>query len=708
MKSADGSPRLWSLQAVVALVFTLIVLAISGSLIGFNHQQLTTLTLRDAEDDFRRITDNVRGEISGGFRITGSVLDTITLTVDPTMPLEELGPRLLAILKDLEKPLPAAMGIFVGRGDGTHVVVQSLAGGGPPEIGPPSDGAAYVFMIVERPATGPTARWIVVDQMGRELRRVSSQPTTFDPRKRPWYGPSLTSQESIVTSPYRFANIPEAGITIARRASQKSDAVFGIDMTLASLDQYLEKLRFPPELELLIFDDAGTLIAHPHGDVFRKIRQADKDDRLLKVADLGEPLLRSMYSTFEKLSGRTENALFDVGGVNYFGRTERVGNGFGNLFISLAIPYETLLGPAEQIRTNLLMISAISVALALLFVMFASRRLSLPLRVAAEDIRRIMQFEFVHLQRKPARVFEIQELMRALDTLELALSTFMRYVPRALVRGIIGRKFSSDLGGTRQPITVLFSDIAGFTTLAEELDPEDVMIRTSRYFSEVGNELLRSGATIDKYIGDSIMAFWNAPEEREDHVSLGCLGALRAARRLDGLNAQFIAEGGLPMRTRFGLHTGEAVVGNVGSVDRVNYTALGHTVNIASRLEKLNKRYATTILVSEAVRSAAGEEYIFRFVDRVVPEGAHVAIAIFELLGADVPGEPELKPGTDRARTLKTWEEACALYHSGDLEKAAARLEKLIELVPDDLLFRIYLERCRAESHKAAAVAEGS
>ncbi|WP_112663753.1 adenylate/guanylate cyclase domain-containing protein [Microvirga flavescens] len=696
MKQSDGSGRLWSLQAVVAIVFTVIVLAISGSLIGFNHAQLTKLTLRDAEEDFRRIVDNVRGEVSGGFRIAGSVLDTISLTVDPNQPLDALAPRLLTILTDLERSLPAAVGLFVGRGDGSHVLVQSLSGGIPPEIGKPVAGAAYAYKLVEQQPAGAIARWIVVDRTGHELQRIPPQPTTFDPRQRPWYEPSVASDGSIVTPPYRFASVPEAGITMAHRAEQRDDAVFGIDMTLASLDQYLERLRFPPELELLIFDDTGTLIAHPHGNSYRQILQADKEARLLKVTDLNAPLLRSMYANFQGLGGRVENVSFDVGDQNYFGRTERVGDGFGNLFISLAVPYETLLGPAEQLRSQLLLISAASVALALLVVVLTARRLSRPLQVAAEDIRRIMRFEFGHPARPQPRVFEIQQLRRAIDTLELALSTFMRYVPRALVQGIIGRTFSSELGGKRQPITVLFSDIAGFTTLAEELDPEDVMMRTSRYFSDVGSELLRSGATIDKYIGDSIMAFWNAPEEREDHVSLGCLGALRAARRLDRLNEQFIAEGSLPMRTRFGLHTGEAVVGNVGSVDRVNYTALGHTVNMASRLEKLNKRYGTIILVSETVRAAAGEHYVFRFVDNVVPEGAHKAMAVFELLGVAHEGEPELQPSDERLRTLKAWEAACASYDSGDLEKAAAQLDALIESAPDDLLFRIYLERCRA------------
>jgi adenylate cyclase len=700
MQPTGRKPFLWSLQAVVALVFTLIVLAISGALIGFNHQQLTALTLRDAEEDFQRIASNIRDEIAGSLRIAGSVLDTASLTIDPELPAEQLAAILTPVLKDLDKALPAAMGIFVGRADGSHVVVQSLDGVRPPEIGPGLDDAAFAFMIVENGVDGPTARWIVTDGQGQELRRIPPQPTTFDPRKRPWYAPSLASAGTILTPPYRFANVPEAGITLARQSRQKANAVFGIDMTLASLDQYLDKLRFPPELELLVFDSTGTLIAHPRGGSYRLIRQADLKNRLLTVDDLGSPLLSGMYRTFQEAPGRQErSASFTIAGEDHFGRTERVGEGFDNLFISLAIPYDTMMGPAEGIRTSLLVISAASVALALLIVLLASRRLALPLRRAAGDIRRIMKFEFGHARTERSHVIEVQELSRAIDTLELALSNFMRYVPNALVRGIISRTFSSELGGKRQPITVLFTDVAGFTPIAEALDPEEVMAKTSRYFSDIGGELVRSNATIDKYIGDSIMAFWNAPEERQDHVALACLGALRAARRLDRLNAEFLTEGGSPMPTRFGLHTGDAVIGNVGSADRINYTALGHTVNMASRIEKLNKRYGTTILVSEDVRKAAGGDCVFRFVDRTVPEGAHHAIALYELLGTSLPGEPELEPFPESLLTLKAWEEACATCETGDWETASSRLEELVAVAPNDRLFQVHLERCHANVH---------
>jgi len=697
MRWAGDKRVLWSLQAVVALVFTIIVLAISGTLIGVNHHQLTTLTLRDAEEDFGRITGSVRNEVAGTLRVASAVLDTVSLTVDPNLPLGQLAVILTPALKDLDRILPATTGLFIGRGDGSHILVQTLDDSRPPELGPDIGNAVLAYKIVQPGPAGEMVEWVTVDAEGRELRRIPPQPTDFDPRKRPWYTMSQTANGTVLTPPYRFANVPRVGVTLAQKSRQRSDAVFGIDMTLASLDLYLDKLRFPPELELVIFDRAGALIAHPHGGSLRQINQADAEDRLLTVDDLDSPLLSGLFRAFRDGDGATGRSLsFTVDGQNYFGHAEQVREGFDNLFIAVAIPYDTMMGPAEQIRSALLLVSAASVIVALLIVLLVSRRLALPLRTATDDIRRIMRFEFGHLRRAPSRIVEVLELSRAIDTLELALSNFMRYVPTALVRGIIGRRFSSELGGTRQPITVLFSDVAGFTTMAEALDPEEVMSKTSRYFSEIGNDLIRSGATIDKYIGDSIMAFWNAPEAREDHVALACLGALRAARHLDRLNAEFVAEGGAPMRTRFGVQTGEAVVGNVGSVDRMNYTALGHTVNVASRLEKLNKRYGTTILVSEAVRDGAGKDFLFRFVDRTVPEGAHGEMAVYELLGMDMPDEPELAARPEQVATLPLWNEAHALCEAGEWDKAARLLEELVSVAPEDALFKVHLQRCRA------------
>ena len=143
-------------------------------------------------------------------------------------------------------------------------------------------------------------------------------------------------------------------------------------------------------------------------------------------------------------------------------------------------------------------------------------------------------------------------------------------------------------------VTLLFSDVVNFTEITEKADPAQVMKYTSRYFAAMSHEIMTHAGTVDKFIGDAIMAIWNAPADDPDHAANACAAALALQRANDRLNAEFEREGWPAYRTRIGLHTGEAVVGNIGSEDRMNYTALGATVNLAARLEGLNKNYGTS------------------------------------------------------------------------------------------------------------------
>jgi adenylate cyclase len=160
------------------------------------------------------------------------------------------------------------------------------------------------------------------------------------------------------------------------------------------------------------------------------------------------------------------------------------------------------------------------------------------------------------------------------------------------------------------------------------------MLQTSRYFAALTEAFLAEGGTVDKFIGDAIMVFWNAPDPQPDHVARACRAALAAKAAGERLNAAFEAEGLEPFFTRFGIHVGEAVVGNVGSTERMNYTALGNTVNLAARLEGLNKQTGTAILASEDVVMRVREQFAFRALDAVVAKGMSKETRIFELVGA--------------------------------------------------------------------------
>jgi len=191
----------------------------------------------------------------------------------------------------------------------------------------------------------------------------------------------------------------------------------------------------------------------------------------------------------------------------------------------------------------------------------------------------------------------------------------------------------AEVGGKKQNITVLFTDITNFTEITEQTNPEQLMIHLSAYLNILTQCIQHNQGNIDKYIGDAIMAFWGAPLDDPDHIAHACQAALDCQREVHRINKQWEDQGKPILKTRFGLNAGDAIVGNMGSSDRLNYTALGDTVNLASRLEALNKTYQTEIIVSESVYKACSDKFIFKPLGTVQVRGKHQTTTIYELIG---------------------------------------------------------------------------
>ena len=221
---------------------------------------------------------------------------------------------------------------------------------------------------------------------------------------------------------------------------------------------------------------------------------------------------------------------------------------------------------------------------------------------------------------------------------------FSRYVAPEYVSRLADDHESLALGGERTEITILFSDIRGFTSLSERLPAPQVIEILNEYLERMADVVFRHGGTLDKFIGDAVMAFWGAPVAAPDHARRALDAALDMTRELEVLNVRW-AERGAPAQLAIGIgiNTGEAVVGNIGSLTRkLDYTAIGDAVNLASRLESLNKEFGTTILASESTARHAGHGYRFRPVEAVTVKGKTQAVNVLELMGraADTPAPP--------------------------------------------------------------------
>jgi adenylate cyclase len=245
------------------------------------------------------------------------------------------------------------------------------------------------------------------------------------------------------------------------------------------------------------------------------------------------------------------------------------------------------------------------------------------------------------------------------------------------------------LGGERRDITVFFSDIAGFTTLSEALPAEDLVAMLRDYLDEMTGIILGEKGTVDKYIGDAIMAFWGAPLPAADHAVRGCRAALGNQRRLAELRARLAERGLPPIRCRIGLNSGEASVGNFGSTARFSYTAIGDNVNLASRLEGVNKAYHTELMISESTCELARPAVEVRALDLIRVKGKEQAIHVYELLALKGElTETELAP-------FRRFEEGFALYQAQRFAEAERLFTAVLTARPQDGPALVFIARCQ-------------
>jgi adenylate cyclase len=259
-------------------------------------------------------------------------------------------------------------------------------------------------------------------------------------------------------------------------------------------------------------------------------------------------------------------------------------------------------------------------------------------------------------------------------------SAFQHYLSPGVIEQILREPERLRLGGERKTLTFFFTDLQGFTSLSESLDPERLTELLNDYLSAMTDIVQEEGGTLDKYQGDAIMAFWNAPISQSDHALRAVRTALRCQQRLESLQPEFLSRYGHSLSMRIGIHTGVAVVGNMGSHTRFDYTVLGDAVNLAARLEGVNKRFASGILVSDVTREQVGEALLFREVGRVAVVGRGEAVTLYQPLAASLPSARQ-----------QLFSSALGAFHVGDFGVA---LSGFLALIDQDPVAAAYVKTC--------------
>jgi adenylate cyclase len=458
---------------------------------------------------------------------------------------------------------------------------------------------------------------------------------------------------------------------------QKRHGVLAIIIEYTRLSRFLAQLEVGHTGTAFILDRSGELIAAPDKNA-DELHPADSQLAML-------PLAR-MALTQAGEDGRKEpwrRRLTQDGAAYEVALTPLP---FAGWSLATVIPEAEFLGPVDTTLRRLIIGLAIGALLAALFsAMLARSMIATPLARVVGEIRHVETFELHRVRRHPSRLAEISSLSGAIAEMAAGLSAFRKFIPADLVRLLLRQGVEAKPGGSMQELTVMFIDVAGFTGLSERMGDRVVPL-LSRYLDVTSEVIVANGGTIDKFIGDAVMAFWGAPTAQEDHALLCCRAALLCQQAIEA--AGIADENGRPLQIRIGVNSGRMLVGNIGSELRLNYTVIGDTVNVASRLEGANKQYGTQILIGAQTKRLVGEAVTTREIDSIAVYGRTQGLAVHELVG--------LSDQTSDRRWLIDYDEGLAKYRQRDFSSAIRSFRAVLSVLPQDGPAALMVERCRS------------
>ncbi|MFD1728408.1 adenylate/guanylate cyclase domain-containing protein [Rhizobium viscosum] len=582
-----------------------------------------------------RLIEGYRNTLQGGMEAVALASTLPQLASSLPQDIKAKQGFFLEVLRNV----PNATSIYTGYPDGSYLQVINTARQDTRRTLAAPDGTAFAIRtIAGRQSADVVSTLQFLDSEIRPIGEREVDYASFDPRQRPWYQSVVQDGVPVSVGPYITGTLGVPTLTIAAPMRDDAKVVVGINIHLRTISQLLDARGISPRARAYILDARDDLIAHSDPDIMSRIiaiwsRTSGAfgatangfDSSIETVARLRrDPAFANGGLARVELDG--ESHLVQIAPVSVSGL-------FKGSTAAIIVPMEDLVAEANRLLRHNLLIAAALVLSGVTASVLLSRMVSRSLNRLADEARRIGDLDTSEKAVSHSWITEINTLATALAASRHAISQFALYVPREVVRRIVNPEGRTVAKAARQDVTVLFTDIRDFTTISERHSPEDVVDTLSAYFEILNTIAERHGGTVIQYLGDSIFVMWNAPVEDPDHAEHGCRCALAMKAAVDRLNEENRGNGRPELFTRFGLHTGPAVVGSFGAISRQQYTAMGDTINVASRLEGLNKDFGTSILVSAAIHDAVGDRFAFRPLGLVQVKGRAEKVDLWELVG---------------------------------------------------------------------------
>jgi adenylate cyclase len=659
----------------VRLAISALVLASILVSVGAVHG----LWWRTAEANSRELASTINQQIVAAVEKEIAALDTAarsahsairTLFFQNVLETREADKREFVFLSQLQSQ-PALSWVAFGLPDGTFSAAHKL-------------GDEYLEMMEVSQVDGALTRRIdkylvVVGDI--EFEQRSFEKTGYKVTDQEWYRSSIAGDTPQWFDVSNHPNGVHPAIAYAGPIDvyQQRQGVLAVIIEHTRLSRFLSELSVGKTGAAFILGPGGSTIAVPDPDADELKAQNPAGQPLLEVAQLAvrEP-------DHAQSASHMREAREVVLGESYAVTLTPLA--FPGWTLATVIPEKEFLGPVQETTRRLLIgLAALVAAAGLLSAWLARTIIGSPLAKVAAELRHVERFELDRVRRHPSRLLEIANLSAAIADMANGLAAFGKYLPGDIVRTLTAHGVEARPGGSIRPMTVLFADIAGFTGLSERLGDRIVPL-LGKYFDCMSREIHANAGTIDKFIGDAVMAFWGAPAPNPDHALGACRAALACQRalRMSGLTD----DNGRPLGVRIGINSGSVLVGNIGSEVRLNYTVIGDAVNVASRLEGVNKQYGTQIIIGEETRRLAGDRIRVRELDRLAVYGRAAGLQIYELLGIAQDGMPQ-------PSWVSLYETGLEAYRARNFAAAMGFFQMVLVAREGDQPSLVMIERCR-------------
>lgn len=538
----------------------------------------------------------------------------------------------------------------------------------------------YALLFVDRKGSTPKEKWLYFDAKNllHETEEINSG--AYDVRNTSWFQSALKLKIPNWTHVFRLFVTHNPGFIYTYPIFDNKGeiiAVAGGSVELLLLSNFMKSHKVSSEQSSILFAKDGSILASSEELLGNKT---------INIKD--NPLTNKAYQIF--LQEHKRNYLLDFEGVEYVvSLSPFVSETKKELYLLIMMPSEHLLKQIRDTQKDLYFMLFFIVIGAIIIAVIFSKRISKPIVALSGEIDRLQRLDLEEEIVTTSHIKEIHHMTRSLIALQSALRSLSAYVPKEQVRMLLKAGRVISLGGKKQELTIMFTDIRDFTTISESSSTVDLIKQLEEYFKRLSSIILQHQGTIDKYMGDGIMAFWGAPEKVKNHAYLAAESALLLQQALNEMNPTWAKQGKPIFYTRIGLHTGKVFVGNIGTPERMNYTIVGDAVNLASRLEGINKMYKITITVSEPLAKLISDDFLLRPIDVVNVKGRNEKVKIFELV-AKLSDESTTK---EMVQFCSSFKEAFEVFEQKDLAKALILFQAIYKKYPDDLPTQLYIER---------------